>query len=175
MALIIDGKLYRGVIGTAGEIGHTVIVPNGELCTCGKRGCVMAYASGLALSRIACQRVRAGEATRLREVCGDSPEYISGEAIAEAARCGDGLALDLIESAGRYFGMSLAKIIEALNPEVIVIGGGLSRIGPILLDPCFQAMRENIHPVLIGVTRIVPAQLGDNAGLIGAAALVWEN
>jgi glucokinase len=175
MALIIDGKLYRGVIGTAGEIGHTVIVPNGELCTCGKRGCVMAYASGLALSRMACERVRAGEPTQLRETCGDSPEYVSGEAIGEAARCGDRVALELVQSAGRYFGMSLANIIEALNPEVIVIGGGLARIGPVLLDPCFQAMRENIHPVLIGVTRIVQAQLGDNAGLLGAAALVWEN
>jgi glucokinase len=175
MALIIDGKLYRGAIGTAGEIGHTVIVPDGELCTCGKRGCVMAYASGLALSRIACERVRAGEPTRLRDTCGETPAYISGEVIAEAAKSGDAVARQLIETAGRYFGMSLANIIEAINPEVIVIGGGLSRIGPLLLDPCFKAMRENIHPVLDGVTRIALAQLGDEAGLIGAATLVWEN
>lgn len=175
MALVIDSKLYRGVIGTAGEIGHTVIVPGGEPCTCGKRGCVMAYASGIALSRMACQHVLAGEPTLLRETCGDSPEFISGEAIADAARCGDRLSHQLIESAGRYFGMSLANIIEALNPEVIVIGGGLARIGPTLLDPCFQAMRENIHPVLYDVTRIVPCQLGEDAGIIGAAALVWEN
>ena len=175
MGLIIDGKLYRGAIGTAGEIGHTVIVPGGELCACGKRGCIMAYASGLALSRMACERMRAGEPTHLRETCGDAPEYVSGEAIAEAALCGDPLARDLIETAGRYFGMSLANIIEALNPEVIVIGGGLARIGPVLLDPCFKAMNENIHPVLRDVTRIVPSELGDDAGLIGAAALVWEN
>jgi glucokinase len=174
MALIIDGKLYRGAIGTAGEIGHTVIVPAGELCTCGKRGCVMAYASGLALSRIACERVRAGAPTRLREICGGLPEYIGGETIAEAARSGDALARELIETAGSYFGMSLANIIESLNPELIVIGGGLSRIGPLLLDPCFKAMQENIHPVLDGVTRIAFSQLGDEAGLIGAAALVWE-
>jgi glucokinase len=174
MGLVIDGKLYRGAIGTAGEIGHTVIVPDGERCACGKRGCVMAYASGLALSRMACERVRAGEPTRLRETCGEAPEYVSGETIAEAARCGDHLALELIETAGRYFGMSLANIVEALNPEVIVIGGGLARIGSILLDPCFKAMRENVHPVLADVTRIVPSQLWDDAGLIGAAALVWE-
>jgi glucokinase len=175
MGLIIDGKLYRGAIGTAGEIGHTVIVPNGERCTCGKRGCVMAYASGLALSRMACERVRAGEPTRLRDICGELPEYVSGETIAEAAQTGDMLARELIQTAGRYFGMSLANIIEAFNPEVIVIGGGLARIGPLLLDPCFKAMEENIHPVLSGVTRIAPSQLGDDAGLIGAAALVWEN
>lgn len=175
MALVIEGKLYRGAIGTAGEIGHTVIVPGGERCTCGKRGCVMAYASGLALSRIACERILAGEPTRLRDSCGSAPAYVSGEAIAEAAQSGDPLARELIQTAGKYFGMSLANIIEALNPELIVIGGGLSRIGPLLLDPCFAAMNENIHPVLRGVTRIALSQLGDEAGLIGAAALTWEN
>jgi glucokinase len=175
MGLIVDGRLYRGAIGTAGEIGHTVIVPDGERCPCGKRGCVMAYASGLALSRMACERVRAGEQTLLRETCGEAPEYVSGETIAKAAQRGDRLALELIGTAGRYFGMSLANIVEALNPEVIVIGGGLARIGSILLDPCFKAMDENIHPVLVGVTRIVPSQLWDDAGLVGAAALVWEN
>lgn len=175
MGLVVDGKLYRGAIGTAGEIGHTIIVPDGELCTCGKRGCVMAYASGLALSRIACERVRAGEPTLLRETGGPAPERISAEMIAEAAREGDRLSEELIQTAGRYFGISLANIIEALNPEVIVIGGGLARIGPVLLDPCFEAMNENLHPVLVGVTRIMQAQLGEDAGLVGAATLLWEN
>lgn len=175
MGLVIDGKLYRGAIGTAGEIGHTVIVPDGALCTCGKHGCVMAYASGIALSRIASERVRAGEPTIIRSRCGSAPDHVSGEIIAEAARMGDRLALDLIESAGRYFGMSLANIVEALNPEVIVIGGGLARMGPLLLEPCLEAMNENIHPVLVGVTRIEMAQLGEDAGLVGAATLLWEN
>jgi glucokinase len=135
----------------------------------------MAYASGLALSRFACERISSGEPTSLREICGVSPDYISGEAIAQAARDGDRLALELIENAAYYFGISLANILELFNPEVIVIGGGLARMGSILLDPCFRAMRENTHPELRNATRFELSQLWDDAGLIGAAALVWEN
>ena len=175
MGIIIDGKLYRGAIGSTGEIGHTIVVPNGERCTCGKRGCVMAYASGLALSHFACERVRSGEPTSLRDICGDLPSYISGEMIAEAAYGGDRLALELIENAAYYFGISLANILELFNPEVIVIGGGLARMGPTLLDPCFQAMRENTHPELSNATRFELSQLWDDAGLIGAASLIWED
>ena len=175
MGVVIDGKVYRGAIGSTGEIGHTIIVPGGELCTCGKRGCVMAYASGLALSRDACKRVRAGEPTSLRDTCGASPEYISGEMIANAAQNGDRLALDLIENAARYFGISFANILEVLNPEVLVIGGGLAKMGPMLLDPCFNAMRQYTHPELREATRFELSQLWDDAGIIGAAALIWEN
>jgi glucokinase len=175
MGIIIDGKLYRGAMGSTGEIGHTIIVPDGELCTCGKRGCVMAYASGLALSRFACERVRSGHLTSLRETCGASPEYISGETIAKAAKDGDRLALELIQNAARYFGISLANILEIFNPEIVVIGGGLARIGPTLLDPCLEAMRQHTHPELRNATRFELSQLWDDAGLIGAAALIWES
>lgn len=175
MGIIIDGKVYRGAIGSTGEIGHTIIVPDGDLCTCGKHGCVMAYACGLALSRIACERVKSGEPTMLRDICGDSPEYISGEAVAKAAKSGDLVALELIENTARYFGISLANILELFNPEVLVIGGGLAKMGPLLLDPCMEAMRQNTHPELRDATRFELSQLWDEAGLLGAAALVWED
>jgi glucokinase len=175
MGVIIDGKVYRGAFGSTGEIGHTIIVPDGELCTCGKHGCVMAYACGLALSRLACERVRAGESSILRDTCGDSPEYISGEIIAKAANNGDHLALDLIKNAARYFGISLANVLELFNPEVVVIGGGLAKMGPTLLDPCLETMRQNTHPELYNATRFELSQLWDKAGLLGAAALIWEN
>jgi glucokinase len=173
--LILDGRLYRGALGMAGEIGHAIVVPDGAPCTCGKRGCVMPYASGLALSRAACERVRAGAPTVLRETCGDAPESISGEAIAAAALLGDALARELIATALRYLGISLANIVEILNPEVIVIGGGLGRIAPSLLAPCFDALDANLQPFMRGATRVVPSELWDDAGLIGAAALVWES
>jgi glucokinase len=175
MGVIIDGKVYRGAFGSTGEIGHTIIVPDGELCTCVKHGCVMAYASGLALSRFACERVRAGEPTILCDTCGDSPEYISGEAIAKAAKNGDRLALELIENSARYFGISLANILELFNPEIVVIGGGLAKMGPTLLDPCLQTTRQNTHPELYNATRFELSQLWDKAGLMGAAALIWES
>ena len=175
MGVIIDGKVYRGAIGSTGEIGHTIIVPDGELCTCGKRGCVMAYACGLALSRFACERVRSGEPTLLRDTCGASPSYISGETIAMAAKNGDRLALELIKNAARYFGISLANILELFNPEMVVIGGGLARMGTLLLEPCMEAMRQNTHPELRNATRFELSQLWDDAGMLGAAALIWEN
>jgi glucokinase len=175
MGIIIDGKVYRGAFGSTGEIGHTIIVPDGELCTCGKHGCVMAYACGLALSRLACERVCKGEPTILRDICGESPEYISGEAIAKAASEGDRLARELIDNAARYFGISLANVLELFNPEIVVIGGGLAKMGPLLLGPCLETTRQNTHPELYNATRFELSQLWDKAGMLGAAALIWES
>jgi glucokinase len=174
LGIIINGNLYVGATGTAGEIGHTVVDPDGPLCSCGKRGCIMAYACGMALSRMAYERIHAGEETILRDLCGGAPESISGETVAAAARQGDRLARELIEIAGRYFGIGLSTIVQVLNPEVIVIGGGLARIGSMLMEPCLQALRENVHPVIAESARIVYSQLWDDAGLIGAGALLWE-
>ncbi len=172
--IVIDGQLYAGATGTAGEIGHTVVDPDGPLCTCGKRGCVMSYASGLAISRMACERLAAGEATSLRDLCGDSPEHVSGEVVAQAAQQGDSLALEILTVTGRYFGIGLSTIIQVLNPDRIVVGGGLARMGSLLMAPALQALNGNIHPVLRDSAEIVPSALGDDAGMLGAAALVWE-
>ena len=174
LGIVIDGKLYAGATGTAGEIGHTVVDPDGPLCSCGKRGCVMSYACGMAISRMACERVQGDEPTLLRELVGDCPDHISGEVVAEAARRGDRAAQEILSTAGRYFGIGLSTVVQVLNPDRIVIGGGLVKIGPPLMEPCFQALNENIHPVLVGSAEIVYSELWEEAGLVGAAALVWE-
>lgn len=172
--IVLDGKVYAGATGTAGEVGHTVVDPDGPLCSCGRRGCAMSYACGLAISRMACERVRAGEPTLLRDYCGPSPAHLSGEVVAQAAQQGDRVAREVLTTAGRYFGLGLVTVIQVLNPDRIVIGGGLARIGPLLMDPCLQALREYIHPVILEATRVVPSELWDDAGMIGAAALAWE-
>jgi glucokinase len=172
--IVIDGQLYTGATGTAGEIGHTVIDPDGPMCTCGKRGCVMSYACGMAISRMACERLEAGEPTLLRDLCGDSPEHVSGEVVAEAARQGDTLAQEILTITGRYFGIGLSTIVQVLNPDRIVVGGGLARTGALIMEPAMQALNENIHPVLIDSAEIVLSELWDDAGLIGAGALVWQ-
>lgn len=174
LGIIIDGKLYVGATGTAGEIGHTVVDPDGPMCTCGKRGCVMSYACGMALSHMACERVISGEKTLLRDICGDTPEHVSGEIVAECARQGDAVAIELLTIAGTYFGIGLSTIVQVLNPEVIVVGGGLANIGPMIMGPCMKALRDNVHPVLAKSARIVPSMFGEQAGLVGAAALVFE-
>jgi pyruvate formate lyase activating enzyme len=174
MGIIIDGKLYQGYTGTAGEIGHTVVVADGRRCSCGKRGCLMAYASGIALRHRAWERIQAGEETALRDLVWDDPQLISGELICEIATQGDPVAQDLIISTGRYLGIGLSTIVQVLNPEVIVVGGGLTNIGSMLLDPCTEALRQNIHPVLWGAGRIVMGQFQQNVSVIGGAAMIFS-
>ena len=134
----------------------------------------MSYACGLAISRMACERVRSGEPTLLRDDCDPSPTHLSGEVVAQAAQQGDRVAREVLAKAGRYFGLGLVTVIQVLNPDRLVIGGGLARLGPLLLDPCLETLREYIHPILLEATRIVPSELWEDAGLIGAAALAWE-
>ncbi len=174
LGIVIDGKLYRGATGTAGELAHTVVYPDGAYCTCGKRGCVMAYASGLGISRMVCEQLAEGAPTVLRDWCGPQPERVSGEMVAQAADQGDALAQKVLGIAGRYFGIGLANVVQMFNPDCIVIGGGLSHIEKWLMQPCFQALNDNIHPVLVNSARLVRSTLGEEAGMLGAAALVWE-
>jgi glucokinase len=171
MGVIIDGHLLSGATGTAGEIGHTVVDVNGPLCTCGKRGCVMSYACGLAISRMACERVAGNAPTVLREMCGSEPEHISGEVVAEAARRGDDAARAILETAGYYLGVGLSTIVQVLNPDRIVLGGGLMNASDLLMEPCLRGLNENIHPVLRGSAQIVPSALGEDSGTVGAADL----
>jgi len=173
LAIIIDGKLYAGHIGTAGEIGHTVVDVNGPLCSCGKRGCLMAYTSGIGLARMARERLDGGAETILRERVGDDPTRLTGELIAEAAREGDAVARELIAIAGYYAGVGLSTVVQVVNPELIVVGGGLCHIGSTFLEPCLQGLRENVHPTLFESVRIVPWKLGADSGVLGAAAKVF--
>jgi glucokinase len=170
LAIIIDGRLYLGHIGTSGEVGHTVVDVNGPLCTCGKRGCALTYTCGLGLARMAHAKIQDGANTVLREMAAKDPAHISGEMIAEAARQGDAVAKELLDTAGYYAGVILSTVVEVLNPELIVIGGGMTRIGPLFMEPCMRGLRENVHRVQFESVRIVPWQLGDDSGVLGAAA-----
>lgn len=174
MGIVINGKLHRGATGTAGEIGHTVVNPDGPLCSCGKHGCLMSYACGMALDQMARDCLSSGEDTLLKSVCGDCPDKVSAEQVAEAARQGDPAAKRLLDLTGRYFGIGLSTIVQVINPDTIVIGGGLVHIGSLLLDPCIKSLNENIHHVLVDSARIVLTELWNDAGVIGAGALIWE-
>jgi len=174
MGIIVDGKLYQGHTGTAGEIGHTVVAADGRRCSCGKRGCLMAYASGIALRSRAWERIEAGEETALRDLAWKDPQLISGELICEIAKKGDPVAQDLIISTGHYLGICLSTVVQVLNPEVIVIGGGLTNIGSMLLDPCMESLRRNVHEVLWDAGRVVKGRFQENVSVIGGAAMVFS-
>jgi glucokinase len=175
IGIIVNNQLYVGHTGTAGELGHVVIDIGGPLCTCGKRGCIMAYACGIGISRMAYEQVNAGADTLLRRMAPPGGQRISGETVAEAARQGDAVAVEILRKAGYYGGVGLSMIVEILNPELIVVGGGLTRIGSLLWEPMLAAMREHTQPELWDSVRVVPWQLGDDLGIIGAAAKVFAD
>lgn len=171
-ALVIDNRVFRGTNGMAGEFGHMQVVPDGHRCPCGNRGCWEQYASGNALVRDARELVVADSpvAQRLRELGGADGAGLTGPMITDAAREGDPLATELLADMGRWFGVGLANMAAAFDPGCIVVGGGVSEAGELLLGPTRAAFSRQLvgrghrqEPV------IVAAALGPDAGFIGAA------
>jgi glucokinase len=168
---ILENKIFRGVDGMAGEIGHTVIQPDGPVCTCGKRGCVEALASGLSIARMA-REILAAETeggTLLRSFERDS-SLITAEHVSRAAEAGDQLAQRILCNAAEALGQGIGIALALVNPQKVIIGGGVAKSGSIY----WQALRERARKlVLPGVNvEIIPASLGDDAPLWGAVALV---
>jgi glucokinase len=173
-SICIGGKVYRGHRGTAAEIGHMIIEPEGPLCECGNRGCLEALASGTALEREAARFMVDDNSSVLRRMCDGDTSRISGEMISEAAEQGDPAALKAFSYIAHYLGLGLVSLIHLLDPEIVVIGGGVSRSGHLLLDEVRGVVRERGVPALVEDTQIVLSALGRDAGLIGSAALAWE-
>lgn len=172
--IIIDSCLYEGPSGSAGEIGHMVIDVDGRACSCGGVGCLETVASGAALAREARHRLEDGEASILADLAGGDPSAVSAELVGLAAGQGDALSLAAVRRAGRYLGAGLANVVNILNPEVIVVGGGLSRMGDLLLEPAREAVEELAFRLAVRSARIVAAELGDDAGVVGAAAVARD-
>ncbi len=167
-AIVIGGQLHVGATSSAGEIGHLVLKPDGPECQCGKTGCLQALSSGPAIARLARERLRTGESGSL--LAGTEIDEVTGHAVGEAARDGDPLAVDVIEEAAGWLGLGLANAAHLLDPELIVIGGGVAGLGPLLFDPLREAYRSHIFGPATQ-TPVVPAELGYDAGVIGAATV----
>ncbi|WP_372728572.1 ROK family glucokinase [Nocardioides sp.] len=172
--VVLDGELHRGAFGVGAEIGHMRVVPDGILCGCGNHGCFEQYASGSALVREARNAAGSGSprARDLVERAGGDATAITGPLITEAARDGDGFALEQLAELGRWLGEGIASLTAILDPAVVVIGGGVSEAEDLLLDPIRAAFLAQLagrghRPVL----EIRKAELGNRAGLIGAADL----
>ncbi len=172
--IVVNGQLYRGRWGMAGEPGHYRVVPDGRLCGCGNRGCWEQYASGNALVAEARDFARRspGAAVRLLQLGGGSPEGITGPEVTTAAREGDPAALRCFEIIGRWLGEGLADLAAILDPGCFVLGGGVSEAGDLLLGQARTAFQNGLtgrsHRPCAAV---VLAELGAEAGLIGAADL----
>ena len=167
--LVINGQLHLGIGGTGGELGHTTIDFNGPRCGCGNYGCLEAYASGPAIAAMGMKAVSQGLTTRISEICEYDLNRITPELIAQAALTGDEISKDIYERAGFYLGITAANICVALGPRRIIIAGGVSRAGDLLLAPIRRTLKERVTVMPVEQVEVVPAQLGDNAGAIGVA------
>ena len=172
--IVINGSLYRGAFGIAAEFGHLRVVPEGHLCGCGARGCFEQYASGSALRRHAREAISASpDLARNLLARGDGTiDGLTGQAITDAAREGDAVALAAFQTTAQYLGAGIASLAVLLDPSCVVIGGGVIDAGEILLAPTREAMKRYMpfagkHPY----PEIVAAELGNEAGLVGVADL----
>lgn len=169
--IMMGGQLVRGANGMAGEFGHMQVVPDGHPCECGGHGCWEQYSSGNALVRFARQRM-GEQPSVLEEACGGNPERVTGPMVTEAAEAGDMAARAAFASVGDWLGVGVANLVAALDPEVVVIGGGVSQAGDRLLEPARNALQRSlVGAAHRAVPPIVPALLGPEAGLVGAAEL----
>lgn len=169
--LILDGKLWTGADGVAAEFGHATVEPDGILCSCGNRGCLEQYASASALVRAALHALERGEQWAL---AGRPPASITAEMVASAAHQGDSYARSLFETAGRYLGIAGATIVNLLNLEAIILAGGVAASFDLLAEPMRKEIRNRAFEVPATRVRIVRGELGDDAGILGAAALAGE-
>ncbi|MFP5020587.1 ROK family protein [Pseudonocardia phyllosphaerae] len=177
-ALLLDGALFRGAHGVAPELGHLRVVPDGRACPCGKRGCWERYCSGTALATTALELVSgghvAGPSALAREAAAD-PGRITGKRVASAAREGDPVARAAVREMGRWLGEGLSLVADLFDPDVVVIGGGVSSSAPLFLDEA----REHYARILTGagnrpLARIRTAQLGAAAAVVGSATLARD-
>ena len=167
--IIIDGKLYSGSQGSAGEIGHMTIDVNGPRCNCGNTGCLEVLASGTAVAKEAVRRIRQGEGSSLTGIVEGKIENITAETVSIAAQGGDSLASEVITQAATHLGTGLVNLVNIFNPEMIIVGGGMAKMGDLLLNPARRVVQERAFRLPARAVRIVPARLGDHAGVLGAA------
>lgn len=168
--LIVNGKLVRGASNAAGEIGHIKLdMTGGPLCGCGDRGCLEAFASGPSIVAMAEEYIKGGKSTKYRELANpDITPYI----VSVAAQQGDAVAKRIFTIIGEYIGIGLASVVNLLNPEKIIIGGGVAAAGDILLNPIKETLVKRAMPISGAAVEVVPAQLGNTAGVIGASLLI---
>jgi len=176
-ALLIDGQLYRGAFGVAPELGHLRVVPEGRPCPCGKNGCWERYCSGTALATTAVEMLARdpGRSPVLRRLVAGDPGRVTGQRVAAAARDGDPVACAAMDELARWLGEGLALVADVFDPELVVIGGGVSESAPLFLDEA----REHYAATVTGagrrpLARIRTAQLGEAAAVVGAAQLARE-
>ncbi len=172
--VVIDGKLRLGAMGSAGEVGHQTILPDGPLCGCGSRGCLETLASGPAITAEGVRLLRSGLAPKLHEIVNGNADDVNPKSMADAARNGDAAVRIAIERAAEFLGMGVANAITILHPQLVVIGGGVAALGDLLLDTVRAVVRRRVQMFPAETVSIEISTLADQAGLYGAIALAMK-
>jgi len=163
--LILDGELWHGAYGSAGEFGHMTVDFEGPLCDCGNRGCIEAIAAGPDIAAWVAERIAAGQSSRL-----SGQSDLTGRDVVEAARRGDALALSALDRAGRAVGFGIINVAHLVNLDMVVVGGGIANAGDLLFDPIRATVRQHLLESTAPDLGVEPWSLGEDVGLLGAAA-----
>jgi len=169
--VIADGRLLLGTHGLAAEAGHVVIDPDGPRCSCGKRGHLESYSAGPAITRDVVSRLKAGKKSRITKMVDGDLSLVSARIVSEAAQGGDKLAANAIRRAGHYLGIGVANLLHLFNPRMVVLGGSVTKAGPLLFEPMREMIDKLAMPTYVDGLSIAQAELGDDVGLLGALAL----
>ncbi len=170
--IVTGGKLYRGAHGFGAEIGHVIVEPNGPLCGCGNRGCWEQVAAGRAIDRLGRATALEHPESRMVELAGGDPAQVRGPVVTVAAKEGDPVAIGVLAEVGRRLGEGIAGLVNILDPDVVVVGGGAIEAGDLLLETARRAYSDAVEaPDHRPEVPIVAAELGNDAGAVGAADL----
>lgn len=166
--IILDGRIWHGADGMAGEVGHMTIIPDGRSCGCGNRGCLEMYASSRGIV-MTFKAMCAG-----KHLDAEDRKEVTSAQIYQAARNGDAVAHLVMKDMGRYLGIGVANLINIFNPEMVVIGGGVKAAWDLFIDATREEVRKRAFTYAAERTKIVPSMLGDEAGMVGAAAVAFQ-
>jgi glucokinase len=170
--IVAGGKLFRGAHGFAAEIGHVIVEPGGPICGCGNRGCWEQVASGRAVGRLGREAAQDHPDSLLAELAGGDPDAVTGPIVTTAAKSGDDIAVAVLAEVGRRLGEGIAGLVNVIDPDIVVVGGGVIEAGELLLAPARRAFRESVEaPEHRPEVPIVAAAMGNDAGAVGAADL----
>ena len=173
-AIMREGEFYRGSSGSSGEIGHIILEKNGPKCNCGNKGCLEAIASGNAIARDAKIAVLEGNASKIMELVNGDINRIEAKTVFEAAHLGDQMAIQITERAMQYIGIGLANYINLLDPDLIILFGGLTNAGDIFLKKIKEVLRERQMKFAGRQVKLVISQMGENGTAVGSASLVLQ-
>jgi len=174
LGIIVNGKLYKGRDGFAGEFGHLPMVDNGILCKCGKTGCLETIASGTAIVRMAKEGLKEKRSSLLGQLVDNDPEKIEIRSVVQAANMGDQFSISMLANVGQWLGKGMAYLIQIFNPESIILGGQISEASQFILPPIQQAIHIFCNPELGNEIEIKVSELGSQSGIQGVAALLLE-